>query len=107
MLNANDVLNGKYGFSSGDGKFAAIRELAVKALPKKDSACEFKLIVKQAEKQLKLPSSQQAYNYSKNALEKDSRFFIFRTPEKRLILIRVDGDIELIKKLAEKSTPSQ
>lgn len=104
-MNINDILNNKIELSgNGNGKFEKIREITNQLLKQKEVGVELSVVVKAVQKNLKLGSSQQAYNYVSNALKKDKRFFNFRTSGGRRILIRVDGDENLIKKLQEKTT---
>ncbi len=74
--------------SRGGGRFQAIRDIAVGALKNKGEACTYYELAKVVEKELGLPTPQQAYNYCKSALRTDKRFEI-RTVVDRKIVVRV------------------
>jgi hypothetical protein len=100
-MHYSDLLKSGSGLSGrGDGKFARIRELANKLIPAGIGEClELSVIAKQTEKIAKLASSQEAYNYAANALKSDVRFIRLRMANKRIVMMRVNGD----KAFAEKA----
>jgi hypothetical protein len=99
-VNFNDLVKGDVQLSGrGSGEFQKIRDIANKMVPSKKGECiELSKIAKTVEKQAKLGSSQEAYNYTTNALKADNRFIRLKMLNKRVVIMRTDGDKDFAEK---------
>lgn len=102
VFDMKKVLAGEVDIGSPRGNsnvFPKIREKAVEILQFKETGMTLWSLAKWVEAEFKLSSPQQAYNYTRNALQRDRRFTITtyrkdkddKTERGRKFIVRVDG----------------